>query len=129
MFEDQFCLNMSGITAFILIVNHRFSIQNIQSAFFGCVQSSDLISTCEQSTKPIIVRLIQSLLRLGLSEVAQNLHHRWGTTLYRYPVCDTFGNTEIFTTNRHVIKFNIIMCPLLESIHFHARKEKHTPYV
>ena len=40
------------------------------------------------------------LLRLGLSEVAQNLHNRQGTTLYGYPICDTSGSTEILTTDR-----------------------------
>ena len=29
------------------------------------------------------------LLRLSLSEIAQNLHSRQGTTLYPYPICDT----------------------------------------
>ena len=40
------------------------------------------------------------LLRLGLSEAAQNLHNRQGTTLYRYPICDTSGSTKILTTDR-----------------------------
>ena len=47
-----------------------------------------------------ILILIESLLRLGLSEVAQNLHTRSGTTLHRYPIGDTSGDIEILTTNR-----------------------------
>ena len=48
------------------------------------------------------------LLCLGLSEVAQNLHNRSGTTLYRYPICDTSWNTEILTPDRgHGIKFKM----------------------
>ena len=53
------------------------------------------------------------LLRLSLSEVAQNLHNREWTTLYQYPIGDTSGNPEILTTDRgrayfvHGIKFNI----------------------
>ena len=63
--------------------------------------------------KVIVILIYLVLLRLGLSEVAQNLHNRSGTTLYRYPICDTSGNTEILTTHRgrpsfvHGIKFNI----------------------
>ena len=40
------------------------------------------------------------LLRLGLSEVAQSLHNRLGTNVYRYPIFDTSGSTEILTTDR-----------------------------
>ena len=48
------------------------------------------------------------LLRLGLSEVAQNLDNRQvrqGTTFCRYPICDTSTSTEILTTDRGRRKF------------------------
>ena len=51
------------------------------------------------SKRPIYCNTNLVLLCLGLSEVAQSLHNGWGTTLYRYPICDTSG---ILRCNTHL---------------------------
>ena len=58
------------------------------------------VNVYQRVTGEVIVIRIESFLRLGLSEVAQNLHNREGMALNRYPNCGTSRSTEILTTDR-----------------------------